>query len=99
VRNEFFKIGGCRGVPRGERLFDFDWAVPAVTAATTARDSAEVGLLRLRENAAQLHANEPRGGACAKMCALRKSGLTQVGVSDAVAAKQTSNRGALMSGG
>jgi hypothetical protein len=43
-------------------------AVAAVTAATTARDSAEVGLLRLRENAAQLHANE-RPAARARRCA------------------------------
>src|SRR5262249_62365388 len=42
---------------------------------------------------------ECAGGACAKMCALRKSGLTHVAMSNAVAAKQTSNCGAVMSGG
>ena len=61
-------IGGCGSVRRGERLFDLDWTVAAVTAATTARDSAEVGLLRLRENAAQLHSNE-RPAARARKCA------------------------------
>ena len=42
---------------------------------------------------------ECAGGACGKMCALRKSGLTKVGVSDAIAEKQTPNCGAFMSAG
>ena len=39
------------------------------------------------------------GGACAKTCALRKSGLTHVDVSSALAAKRTSTRGGLITGG
>ena len=42
---------------------------------------------------------EYAGGACAKRCALRKSGLTRTDVSAAVAEKQISNCAALTIGG
>src|SRR5438105_4689787 len=66
IRNFFIKIfekwifqncGGCRGVC-AKRLFGLDSAL-GTSAATTARDSAEVRFLTPRENAAQLCANRP----------------------------------------
>ena len=47
-----FQIGGCRRSCRGEPMFDLAQAVAAVTAAATARDSADVRFLTLRADAA-----------------------------------------------
>src|SRR5436309_11867142 len=66
VRNGFFKIGGCRGVC-AKRLVSLDSAL-GTSAATTARDSAEVRFLTLRENAASCVLNREQA-ARSRRCA------------------------------
>jgi hypothetical protein len=61
---DFSKCGGCRGVC-AKRLFGLPSAL-GTSAVTTERDSGEVRLVALRENAAQLRANRARAARARK---------------------------------
>ena len=94
------KIGVGVGPPVCEKALPLrDVAPKAHSAVRSAGDCRAFYERRVVRRVGRTPYECSAGGACAKMCASRKTGLTHVDVSSALGAKRASNCGGLITGG